>query len=522
VLKVSPSGIVVATIMPAGVSYFSATIAMDQGGGVYATNGDGFYRINKDATMTKMYSGAVGSPWTGGPLFVDASGAIYVSRHYGSCIQKLAQGKPVAVIAGQCSTGNTDGYSGDGGFASAAQIAFPYGLAVDPSGKVYFLDSGNDAIRLLTPVQSEAVTVVGIGQVGAFRRGETAAAYDVTVRNLASAGPTRGAVTVSLVLPAGLGLTAISGIGWNCSGVNCARSDVLNAGASYPPIRVTVGVGRDVAAQITTSVLVSGGGAPMAGARVTTNVESSSRPTIFSVVNGASFKAGSSDGSWISILGENFGTSTRPWKSSDFLGDRLPTAIDDIYVSINGIAAAIAYVSPTQVNAQVPATGRTGPVSVVVSNSTHGVSDFGMLDIQRAAPGIFTFSPGGGKYPAALVVRVDGQVEYLGPASLFGSALLTRPARAGETIVLYATGLGPTNPAVPAGVAFSGAARTIDPVSVVIGGLKATVAFSGLVSPGLYQVNVVVPNGLDKESPLTLEVGGSAAQAGLVVAIAPN
>lgn len=518
VLRLNASGVIIQSARYPGPYLISPRLlAAVENGALYIAGDGGIWKLSKEGAFATVYSYAMTAS---NALGVDANGNVFFDRGYEYCIRKLTPDKTLSVIAGSCTV---EGYSGDGETVGPkTALGSPGGLTVDPNGAVYLFDSGNDGIRVLTPVLNQALTAVEARQVGDFRRGDTAAAYDVTVRNLASAGPTRGAVTVSMVLPTGLSLTAVSGSGWTCSGPACTRSDVLDAGASYPPISVSVGVGRDVAAQITTSVTVSGGGAPMAGARVATNIESSSRPTILSVVNGASFEPGSSDGSWISVLGENFGTSTRPWKGSDLSGDKLPTLLDDVQVTIDGVAAAIAYVSPSQLNAQVPTTGRTGPVSVVVSNGTHGVSDFGMINIQRASPGVFTFSPGGGKYPAALVVRVDGQVEYLGPASLFGGALPTRPARAGETIVLYATGLGPTNPAVPAGVAFSGAAKTIDPVSVVIGGVKATVAFSGLVSPGLYQVNVVVPNSLDRESPLMLEVGGSAAQAGLVVAIAPN
>jgi uncharacterized repeat protein (TIGR01451 family) len=93
----------------------------------------------------------------------------------------------------------------------------------------------------------------------------------VTVANQGS-DPTDGtAVTVTDALPAGLsaltnnpglgaGPVAASGTGWNCTGTTCSRSDVLAAGASYPPVRITVSVASTAAATLTNAPAVSGGG----------------------------------------------------------------------------------------------------------------------------------------------------------------------------------------------------------------------------------------------------------------------
>jgi uncharacterized protein (TIGR03437 family) len=178
------------------------------------------------------------------------------------------------------------------------------------------------------------------------------------------------------------------------------------------------------------------------------------------------------------------------------------------------------YVSPAQLNVQAPSTGKTASVSVVVTNSS-GSSSPVTADVRRNAPGLFVFSPANGKYPAALIARSDGGVDYLGPANLFGTALATRPAKPGEVILLYATGLGPTNPTVPAGQAFSGAAPTVDQVTVTIGGVKAALGFAGLTAAGLYQLNVTVPNVAAGNQPLAVRVNDVAAQADLLVAVGP-
>ena len=83
----------------------------------------------------------------------------------------------------------------------------------------------------------------------------------ITVSNV-SGGATVGTVTVVDTLPSGLTATNIAGTGWACTlGIlNCSRADVLNAGASYPPITLTVNVANNVGTTVTNTVTVFGGG----------------------------------------------------------------------------------------------------------------------------------------------------------------------------------------------------------------------------------------------------------------------
>jgi uncharacterized protein (TIGR03437 family) len=85
----------------------------------------------------------------------------------------------------------------------------------------------------------------------------------------------------------------------------------------------------------------------------------------------------------------------------------------------------------------------------------------------------------------------QGAYDLVGPNGAF--AFNTRAVRVGEQLLLYGVGFGPTNPSVPTGQSFSGAAPTVYPVAVTIGGVRADVAFSGLTEAGLYQFNVTVP-----------------------------
>jgi outer membrane protein assembly factor BamB len=101
---------------------------------------------------------------------------------------------------------------------------------------------------------------------GNFTQGQSGAGYTVTVSNSASAGPSSGTVTVTETAPAGLTLVSMAGDGWGCSGNSCARSDVLNAGLSYPAITATVNVAASAPSPATSQVAVSGGNSAPASA----------------------------------------------------------------------------------------------------------------------------------------------------------------------------------------------------------------------------------------------------------------
>jgi hypothetical protein len=95
--------------------------------------------------------------------------------------------------------------------------------------------------------------------VGNFRPGQQNAAYAIVVSNPAGAGVTNAnqpLVTVNETLPDSLTLVSMSGSGWSCSGTGCSRTDALAAGASYPPITVTVNVASNAPAQVTNNVNV--------------------------------------------------------------------------------------------------------------------------------------------------------------------------------------------------------------------------------------------------------------------------
>lgn len=211
-------------------------------------------------------------------------------------------------------------------------------------------------------------------------------------------------------------------------------------------------------------------------------------PAIREVVNGASLQPGLAPGAWMTIYGSNLATTTRVWEGSDFDGNKLPTQLDGIRVTIDGTPAYVYFISPTQINFLAPKASATGFGDVQVLNAS-SASNVRRANRATVAPAFFTYSAEGGKY----VIAQDSQdFSLIGPPSLLGPGVATKRATPGQLLTLYATGLGETSPAYPDG-------QLIDtrPIStlpqVTIGGLPATVSFAGLTGPGLYQLNVIVP-----------------------------
>jgi uncharacterized protein (TIGR03437 family) len=234
-----------------------------------------------------------------------------------------------------------------------------------------------------------------------------------------------------------------------------------------------------------------------------------SGPVITGVSNDASGASAIESGSWVSIYGTGLSATTRSWRASDFSGNNLPTELDGVSVQIDGKKVAISYVSPGQLNVQAPTDAAIGPVPVQVNNASGTAS--GTATLQNFSPALFTFQA---KYAAALH-NTDGV--YVAPSGYFGSAAAARPAQPGEFIQIYATGLGSTTPAVPAGQVVGNPVPLADitQLKVTIGGAAAALSFAGLVAAGEYQINAVVPLLPDGDQPIVATIGGVSSQAGI-------
>jgi uncharacterized protein (TIGR03118 family) len=234
-----------------------------------------------------------------------------------------------------------------------------------------------------------------------------------------------------------------------------------------------------------------------------------------SIANAADGQTVIAPNTWISIYGANLAATTRNWTTKDFANNRLPTALDNVTVTINGETTYVYYVSPKQLNVLAPVDIPVGgPVTIQVSNSgLAGTS--ANIPAMPYSPAPFFFKTG----PYIAAVHSDN-VTPVGPASLFPNSSV--PAKPGEKIVIYGTGFGDTNPAVNNGqVTYpsSGLPLATTPV-VFIGNTQAQVTFAGVSAPGLYQFNVTVPSTApDGDVLCNIQIGSFSTPPGGVIAV---
>ena len=212
-------------------------------------------------------------------------------------------------------------------------------------------------------------------------------------------------------------------------------------------------------------------------------------PVITSVLNGASYQPGIEAGSWVVIKGTNLANTNpgRIWNSADFVDGNLPTSLDGVSVTIDGKPAFVYYISPTQINVQAPSDSALGTVNVVVDNNG-AVSPPATAQLQTVAPAFFLY----GATNYAIASRL---LDYalVGDPSVEPGAVAARP---GDTLILWGTGFGATNPPVAAGTTVRGAPAATSTPTVTVGHMSVPVISAVLTtgSAGLYQVTIQLPS----------------------------
>ncbi|MEZ5399554.1 MAG: hypothetical protein R2729_07775 [Bryobacteraceae bacterium] len=200
-------------------------------------------------------------------------------------------------------------------------------------------------------------------------------------------------------------------------------------------------------------------------------------PRIDRIASAADGGSAIATGGLISVFGDNLSPVNVASKELP-----LPTALGESCLTVNGVPSPVLFVSPTQINAQIPY-NVDGSVAMIL-RTPGGVSDTYNLTVRPAAPSVFR-SPQ--DVSVATVVRQkNGQV-----------ATLSNPLHRGDQITIYLTGLGRTNPAIEAGVPAPAdpPLQVLNEPLVTIGGQELAISFAGL-SPGqvgVYQINAIVP-----------------------------
>ena len=195
-------------------------------------------------------------------------------------------------------------------------------------------------------------------------------------------------------------------------------------------------------------------------------------------------------------------------------------SLDGVKVTIGGQAAFVDYISPGQVNAQVPSNVGIGSQTVVMSNGSLS-SSAAPITVNTVQPGLLapaSFTVGGKQYAAALFA--DGATYVLPPGAIPGAP--ARRARAGDIITLYGIGFGPVSTGIPAGQIVQTTNALAAPVHIFLGGAETAITYAGLApkAVGLYQFNLVVPSIPPNDlAPLTFSIGGTSGTQTLYLAI---
>ena len=481
----SGPGYVDATVATLGQLAFPSAVALDAAGNLYICEslaggggGIGNNRIRKVSTsgvlttIANNSTGAAGSSGDGGPataahlnnplgIAVDKAGNLYIADTNNHKIRRIAANGIITTVAG---TGIA-GFSGDGGAATSAQLNNPTGVSVDASGNLFIADNRNFRIRMVS-ANGTITTIAGKASSGDSGDG----------------GP---ATNAQLKFPTG---TAVDSAG------NVYVADNQNSA-----IRL-----------LTPPAPVGTGGVPAIGSG--------------GVVSAAAFGSFTSiaPGSWIEIYGTNLAADTNKWDNF-FSGVNAPTTIDRTSVSIGGQLAFIDYISPGQVNAQVPSNVLTGTQPIVLTTAAGSSATYN-ITVNATQPGMLappSFVVGGKQY---VVAQFPDGTYVLPPNAIPG--LSSRQAKPGETIVIYGIGFGPVITGgggnIPAGQIVQQNNTLALPFQVSIGGAPATLGYDGLAQSaiGLYQFNVVVPTIPDNDAaPLTFTLNGASGSQTLFTAV---
>jgi len=439
-------------------------------------------------------------------LGFDSQGNLFFAQQLYGVVRMISPGGTISTVAGNMK----DGYSGDGGPATAAAVSFPTTIiASSVAGEVLVDDSGNHRIRKLainTPSRLDIVS--GDAQTGTAGRplanlltvkltgrasvavAGVSVAFAVTAGSATFDGTSQAASTITTTTDL-TGLAAVGLVLGNAAGTVSVTATV----AGLPAVKFTLT--SNAAPNSDTPVIPSGGIAGAGG----------SVPAVKTI----------SPNGLITIYGSNLAPAgaARSVGSADYVGGRVPTKLAGVCVQIGALLAPVFQVYPSQITVQVPAVTPGTDVAITVlrncGDPTETKSVAQTVTVKAAAPEFFYFGlTADGKNPIAATNAVSGVS--------IGAAFT--PAKPGDYLTLYGTGFGVTSPAFEAGQVPDGIGAAAGKVVVTFGGQTlpdAAVLYAGVTpgSPGLYQLNIQVPGDtVDGDYPVTISVGGNPSPAG--------
>lgn len=506
------TGLLADGVPAASVSQVNASdVATDASGNLYAALGGVLVKIDTGGTL--HFLTALASSFTdtgdGGPaisaqalpqsIALDAAGNIYLCEILSNKIRKIDTNGIITTIAG---TG-TAGYSGDGGPAIQAQLNLPQGITADPLGNVYFADNALYVRKIDTT--GKITTVAGNGQSISINEGVPATSAGMVPTWVAADGGgnifINDTVRVREVNSSGIINTVAGGI------TNTSLGD--NGPATSASIFGNTAVSMDSAGNL----YISQTGMERLRKVFSIGTPAAALPVISAngAINGASFQPGLVIGSWATVQGSNLASGTGTWTITN---NYLPVTVNGVTVNVGGEDAYINYVSPSQINFIVPEV-HTGSVQVTVKNSA-GTSAAVTANVGFFGPAFFS-------WPNNQVVATTPSFSYVAAAGTF-SGITSAPAKPGDTIILWGTGFGPTNPAYPQGqiTPTNATYNTSSLPTVTINNVPATVSGAALAPgfAGLYQVAIQVPSSLGAGTwPVVATIGGTSSPSGMMLAV---
>ena len=251
------------------------------------------------------------------------------------------------------------------------------------------------------------------------------------------------------------------------------------------------------------------------------------------IIDAADFSVGRpvSAGNIVAIFGNNLATQLTVTDSVT-----LSTTLGNVSVTFNGVNAALQFVSPGQINAQIPwnvlPAGQNGTVNAVVTSA--GASSAPVaVTINQFGPGVYQASG----HAFAINAQDPNSVRYASfaaPVNTFGTGCdqtplpascvyKAFPAQTGDVLLVYVGGLGPVDNPIqtgqlpPTGVI----ARTTTTPTVLVNNVPADVLYSGMSSfVGVYQINMKVPPGVTGGAlPFQVQIGGLTTTASTNIAV---
>jgi uncharacterized protein (TIGR03437 family) len=231
--------------------------------------------------------------------------------------------------------------------------------------------------------------------------------------------------------------------------------------------------------------------------------ETLAAPSAAAVAANASTITALAPGSIIAIYGQNLAAA-----ASDLSGfyqiTALPASMNGVSVTIGGLKAPLYYVGPSQINAEVPYEVQPGNQNIVITTAA-GTSTL-PVTITAAAPSI-------------PIIDVTNKIGAVVKSADFSLVTASNLVKAGDTVIVYSTGLGQTTPAIQTGTLVVPPSATSFnntlPVTVTVDNKPGAIVYS-IASPnftGLYQTAVTLPSGVSGAVPLVLSIGNAMSNA---------